>query len=103
MIKKSKASKRKYQETGVSLLEGGEGKFTTILFRGKKYYFYRQAYLKGKGLFKSDGSEAKPVVAKLRSYGYKVRLTKATRDGVIVNIYTSPQVPNVPHKKPIFG
>lgn len=98
---KVKAPRRKVIRTGTPLLKGGEGKSSRISFRGKTYYLYNTAYLRGKSLLDAEGSAAKKIVKELRKDGYKVVLTRST--GPIVNIYTRPEVPEVPHKRFIYG
>jgi len=101
--KKVKRPKRKVERIGVSLLKGGLGKSHVIKFRGKTYYHYRDAFVRGTSLFNADGSEMKDLVKRLRRDGYKVRLTRATPDGAVVNVYTNPAVPWVPHKRLLYG
>lgn len=61
----------------------------TIIFRGKKYYFYRSASL---------GKDLKNLVSRLRKDGYKVRLT-SRRFAPVVDVYTNPEIVYVPHSK----
>ena len=61
----------------------------TIIFRGKRYYFYRSASL---------GKDLKKLVSRLHKDGYKVRLI-SRRFIPVVDVYTNPEIVYVPHGK----
>lgn len=81
---KVKPKKRKVEKLGKGILS-----YETILFRGQKYYFFRQGWRQ----------EAKILAKRLMRDGYKIRLTKGTFDGTVLNVYVRPQIPEVPHYK----
>lgn len=65
----------------------------TIIFRGKRYWFYRDEFVKS----------IKPIVRKLMKAGYKVRLVRSRVEGSILNIYTAPKIPFYPERRLRFG
>ena len=82
--------KGRVTKLGTSIFKGGAGKNSTVLIDGKQYWLY-------KALF--DAPELDKALEQLRSDGYEIRLTKATFDGTVLNVYTNPEVTRVPHAK----
>jgi len=66
----------------------------SIMFRGKQYWLYRDEF---------RGKKLNSLVARLRADGYTVRLTKATFDGTVLKVFTRPEVPDIPHRKLLYG
>ncbi len=81
--------RRKVTKVGIGLFKGGEGKKSIIIFRGKRYWLFRQEWRK----------RAIEVAKKIKRDGYDIRLVNATFDGSVLDIYTNPQMPRIPHYK----
>ena len=89
----AKSKKRKVEKIGVGWLKGGTGKDTEIRFRGKEYTLFRNAFY----------GDAIKIGRDLKADGYDVRLTKATFDGAVLNVYVRPALPDAPAHRYTYG
>lgn len=85
---KARPKKRQYSKVKMKFPQ------KSIVFRGTQYWLYRDEF---------RGRKLNALVARLRRDGYKVRLTKATFDGTVLNIFTHPEVPRIPHRQLLYG
>jgi len=62
----------------------------SLLFRGNRYWFYQDHFLKYRGKITAD---VRNTVSRLRKHGYRVRLVRPKLSWNIIEVYTSPKVP----------
>lgn len=90
MVRKYLRTKRVPKTKRVSKAMGKDYALS-FTFRGRRYYYYRDAYARSRDL--------KNLVARLHKEGYKTRLVGRGRWSPVVDVYTNPEIVNVPYSK----